>query len=103
RYSPSEMLVRALESEGAEVTAHDPLVSFWVEMGRQLPEKLPPAPAFDAVIFAVAHDEYRRLDLEQWLGGLRPLIFDANCVLAPAQRDALRRMGFPLISIGRGD
>jgi UDP-N-acetyl-D-glucosamine dehydrogenase len=106
RYSPSEILVRALESEGAVVTAQDPLVNFWEEMGRQLPEKLldklPPERAFDAVIFAVAHDEYRSLDLEQWLGELRPLIFDANCVLSPAQRDALRRMGCPVGSIGRG-
>ena len=98
--------MRGLESEGAAVTAHDPLVSFWEEMGRQVPEKLPQKlsmpPAFDAVIFAVAHDEYRRLDLEQWLGGLRPLIFDANCVLAPAQRDTLRRIGCPMGSIGRG-
>ena len=95
--------MRGLESEGAAVTAHDPLLSFWQEMGRQLPQELPPASAFDAVIFAVAHDEYRSLDLVQWLGGLRPLIFDANCVLTRAQRGALLRIACPAESIGRGD
>ena len=103
RYSPSEVLVRGLESEGAAVAAHDPLLSFWQEMGRQLPQELPAASAFDAVIFAVAHDEYRSLDLVQWLGGLRPLIFDANCVLTRVQRDALHRIGCPVGSIGRGN
>lgn len=102
RHSPSEIFVRAAEAEGAEVTAHDPLVAFWQEMNREIAAELPAAAGLDAVVFAVAHDEYRALDM-RWLDGARPLVFDANNVLTDAQREAARRLGCRVAAIGRGD
>jgi len=103
RHSPSEIFVRAAESEGAEVAAHDPLLSFWPEMGRRLLCALPRPAGFDAVIFAVRHREYTSLDIESWLDGARPLLFDANRVLGSPQRTAARRVGCRLATIGAGD
>ena len=102
RYSPSEALVRAAEAEGATVVCHDPLLSYWREMQRALPESMPAAAEFDAVILAVPHDGYRALDLAGWCNGGRPLVFDANHVLTPAQDAALRGIGCPVASIGKG-
>jgi nucleotide sugar dehydrogenase len=103
RYSPSETLLRAAEAEGAAVECHDPLVEYWPEMGRRLPREIPPPEAFDAVIFAVAHEEYARLDLRAWLGNTRPAIFDANRVLPPAVLDGAARLGCRVGAAGRGD
>jgi nucleotide sugar dehydrogenase len=102
RCSPSETLVRAVESEGAKVTCHDPFVTFWPELERQVPATLPAAQGFDAIIFAVPHDSYRVLDLPQWLGNHRPLVFDANHVLTALQRETLLRIGCHEAGIGRG-
>lgn len=103
RYSPSEVLVRAAEAEGANVVCHDPLVRFWLEMAREIPASLPSPQHMDAVIFAVAHEEYSRLDFESWLRELRPLVFDSNHVLSPAQQGTLKRLGCRIAAIGRGN
>jgi nucleotide sugar dehydrogenase len=102
RHSPSEVLVRDAEAEGAIVECHDPLVRFWPEMMRELPASLPSVDRIDAVIFAVAHEEYTRLDVESWLGEARPVVFDANHVLNAAQRSALHRLGCRVTAIGNG-
>jgi UDP-N-acetyl-D-glucosamine dehydrogenase len=102
RYSPSEIFVRAAEAEGAAVSCHDPLVTFWPELDREVTGPLPPAKDFDAVIFAVPHEEYRGIDLASWLDNSRPLLFDANNVLTAAQREAARLLECPIGSIGRG-
>lgn len=102
RYSPSETFVRAAESAGAIVTAHDPLVSHWDELERDTPAQIPDPSPYDAVIFAVPHEEYRRIDLADWLGNARPAVLDAFNVLSAAQRGTLAELGCPLASIGRG-
>lgn len=102
RYSPSETLVRAAESEGATVVCHDPLVKVWPELERKLPPVLPAAHGFDAVILTVPHEDYRALDLAQWLGNARPLVVDANRVLTGSQRLAVQRLGCPVATIGIG-
>lgn len=102
RYSPSETFVRAAESAGAVVTAHDPLVSHWDELERDTSTQLPDPSGFDAVVFAVPHDEYRRIDLAAWLGTARPAVLDAFNVLSAAQRQLLVELGCPIASIGRG-
>jgi nucleotide sugar dehydrogenase len=103
RFSPSETFVREAEAEDAEVSVHDPLVGLWQELDREVPAALPLAQGFDAVVFAVAHEDYAALNLEGWLGDARPLVFDANNVLTAGQRAALRRLGCPAAAIGRGD
>ncbi|MCC6226615.1 MAG: nucleotide sugar dehydrogenase [Microthrixaceae bacterium] len=102
RYSPSETFVRAARDAGAEVVAHDPLVSHWDELGRDTPAVVPPAAGFDAVVFAVSHREYRELDLPSWLGDARPLVYDGFGVLDAEQRRFLADTGCRVESLGRG-
>ena len=102
RYGPSESFVREAEARGAQVSCHDPLVEYWPELDRALPQEIPGPEAFDAVVFAVAHEAYTALDLSAWLAGATPLVFDANAVLSLAQRRELRDLGCELASIGRG-
>lgn len=102
RNSPTERLVREARSRGARVEVHDPLVRDWPELDLRLPSDIPPPAGTDAIVFAVAHAEYRRLDLLAWLGEARPLLFDANDVLTPEQRAILVQADHRLASIGRG-
>lgn len=103
RYSPSEPFYREARERGAEVVAHDPLVRHWEELGVDVPDALPPAEGFDAVVFAVPHRAYVNLDVDAWLGAANPLVFDANRVLSPAQLEQLRTRGGRFASIGRGE
>jgi UDP-N-acetyl-D-glucosamine dehydrogenase len=103
RYSPTETFVRAAEAMGARVSAHDPLLESWPELGRDLPRTLPEAKGFDAVVFAVPHREYASLDVATWIDGASPVILDSNHVLGSAQIAALRALGHKLILVGRGD
>lgn len=103
RYSPSETLVNEARKRGAVVHCHDSLVAEWPELGIQLPAKIPKAEGFDAVVFAVPHPEYLQMDLDRWLDGARPLIFDANDVLTRAHRRQLRQLGCRVACIGRGE
>ena len=102
RFSPAEVFVVAGSEQGATVVCHDPLVSHWAETGMALAPALPSPDGVDAVVFAVAHREYRELDLATWLGGARPYVLDANMVLSAEQRQALANVGCRSGSIGRG-
>jgi nucleotide sugar dehydrogenase len=102
RYSPSETFVVKARERGARVLCHDSLLDYWPELDWKLPAALPSPRGMDAVVFAVAHDDYKKLDLAAWLGNARPLIFDANGVLTNAQRKACRSAGCPVAGIGRG-
>jgi UDP-N-acetyl-D-glucosamine dehydrogenase len=101
RSSPSRVFRDAAQERGAELVAHDPLLSSWDGMA-ELPSELPDPSGFDAVVFAVAHPEYSALDLEAWLGQARPLVIDANAVLDHAQLHTLASLGCRVWSIGRG-
>jgi UDP-N-acetyl-D-mannosaminuronate dehydrogenase len=103
RYSPSETFVRAALDAGADVVAHDPLVDHWDELDRDVPDALPSPEGFDAVVFAVPHQEYREIDLPSWLGDARPAVFDGFSVLSDAQRRTLASLGCAVASIGRGE
>jgi UDP-N-acetyl-D-glucosamine dehydrogenase len=102
RHSPSETFVREARVRGATVLCHDPLVRYWNELRSSVLSELPPAEGVDVVVFAVAHPEYRQLDLGRWLGDAQPCVVDAADVLSAAQRGLLRRRGCPVQSIGRG-
>ena len=102
RHSPSQTFVEEARRRGAEVLPRDPLVSRWVELDVEIPAELPPASEVDAVVFAVAHGAYRRLDLGAWLADARPVVLDANGVMSPAQRAAVEEAGCVFAAIGRG-
>lgn len=103
RFSPSETFVVEAQKRGAKVTCHDPLVTHWHELKIEVPAELPSPAGFDAVVFAVAHEEYRQIDLTRWLAGHTPLLFDANCVLNADQLAAGRNVGCRVLCVGRGD
>jgi len=104
RYSPSTVFTEALLEEKSTVIAQDPLVKEWD--GCQLPVEnalSSPQLTVDAVVFAVAHTEYKSISPTEWLADShRPLIVDANCVLTQAQRNDFQQLGCKVVSVGRG-
>ena len=103
RYSPVETLAQALIKGGANVSAFDPFVTYWPEMKRSLPEQLPEAEPFDAVVVTTPHRQFQEVDLLSWLGNARPVVLDAVNALLKSQRDRCRSAGVRVESIGRGD
>lgn len=102
RFSPSETLVNELVAQGANVTCHDPYLTYWDELSKTLPEQFPSSTDFDAAIFAVSHRLYRELDLAGWATGCQ-LVLDANCVFTKNQRESARARDIRVESIGRGN
>lgn len=105
RFSPSEVLYHGLTQLGAEVDVHDPLVDVWEEVGVTVMQKVPDLTQYDAVIFAVAHEPYRQLDLIRLLGRNERLIYvlDAFVVFDKDQRNAFRSAGINFEALGVGD
>jgi nucleotide sugar dehydrogenase len=102
RATPAAVFLAEAERRGARVLLHDPMVRRWAELGLEVPGELSVPDRLDALVFAVAHADYRRLDFRAWLNGARPAVLDANNVLSADQRAQLRALGCPLASIGRG-
>lgn len=103
RDSPSAPFVLRARDRGADVLLHDPLVSRWDELGTDVLTALPSLDGVDAVVLAVPHAAYREIDFTQWLNGDRPVVLDANNVLAARQRAQLGELGCVVASIGRGE
>jgi UDP-N-acetyl-D-mannosaminuronate dehydrogenase len=102
RFTPAQTFVEALREESAEVAFHDPMVDEWSELAESVGAALPDSRDFDAIVLGVGHTQYRELAWLAWLGPARPLIVDANRVLAPAQAAALRGAGVPVVVVGSG-
>ena len=102
RYSPSAILGEGLAQHGARVEFHDPMVEAFEEMDVPLHTDLPSAADYDIIVFAVAHREFKALDLRKWLGEARPFIFDSNGVLSSQALTQLADAGFKVGAIGRG-
>jgi UDP-N-acetyl-D-glucosamine dehydrogenase len=103
RFSPAEAFIKEAKKEGAQVIPHDPLVDYWEETRLHVHKELPDAETLDAVVFAVPHQSYRKIDIRGWLkGNGECLIVDANNVLTDGQRSVVRQMGNRLVQIGRG-
>lgn len=129
RYSGSELLVRRLTEVGAEIRIHDPYVEHWYELENQdmypapghswsrffrnqdhlqetkvlknLPEALK---GVEAIILAVPHEEYKKLnpdDIVKWAG--QPIaVIDCFGILSD---DSIRRyfeLGCEVKALGRG-
>lgn len=129
RYSGSEIIVRKLTEMGAEVKAHDPYVARWWELEKQ--DSYPAAGSSwsrffrnqehlnefrmsqdlegalkgsDAVIFAVRHEPYLRLDpdaLVRMAGG--PLaVVDCFGILEDKRIERYFELGCEVKGLGRG-
>ncbi len=103
RFSPSQIFFEEAKRRGAEVTPQDPLVEHWPELDLRVQQDLPNPANFDAIVFAVAHEEYRGLDICSWLGTHRAFVMDANRVLSSEQLNSLAENGYPHASMGRGN
>jgi nucleotide sugar dehydrogenase len=102
RSSPTAVLAASLIDRGAQVEFSDPLAASFDEVPARLHNRLPLAGDYDVIVFAVAHREYRELDLLSWIGDARPLIFDANGVFSSETLCSLQRAGLRVGGIGRG-
>ena len=102
RYSPTEMLFRKLKKSNAIVTVHDPMVTFWNEMGIKVSKSYPNMNSFDAIVFTVRNEEYKKINFKKKINKKNILIMDANNVLSEKQHKILKEKNYNLISIGRG-
>ena len=102
RFSPSEIFYNEAKAEGAEVSAHDPLVEFWDEVDMDIETVLPDSADFDAIVFAVPHKEFADITLNEWITQNNILLFDANNVLTKTQVSAIKENNLNYMSIGRG-
>jgi UDP-N-acetyl-D-glucosamine dehydrogenase len=129
RYSGSELVVRRLTEMGAEMRVHDPYVDHWYELENQ---DVYPAPGHswsrffrnqdhlqeirvqkdlpkalrdvDAVILAVPHEEYLKLDpddIVKWAG--QPIaVIDCFGILTDAAIRRYFELGCEVKALGRG-
>ena len=102
RNSPSQIFMEEARARGAQIICHDPYVSYWPEMDITMHSDLPSPREAQAVVFAIPHEAYIKLDILAWLNGAQPLIFDANDVLTSRQLDDLKESGISVWRIGRG-
>ena len=76
-------IIKTLEDYNADVTIHDPWANpaiakheYGVELQNELPQE-----TFDAVILAVAHNEFKELDLNQITNGVS-VVYDVKGILS---------------------
>ena len=102
RLSPSEIFYKEATKLGAKIFVHDQMVKYWSQLGIKVMQKIPKINTFDAVIFAVRHDAYSKINFDKWIENTKSiLIFDANKVLKNNQIKAIQKKSI-YMSIGRG-
>ncbi len=129
RYSGSEIIVRKLTEMGAEVKAHDPYVTHWWELEKQetypsagtswsrffrnqdhlsefrmTPDLAEAIKGADAVIFAVRHKDYLKLDADEvvkMIGGPAAII-DCFGILDDPKIERYFELGCEVKGLGRG-
>ena len=129
RYSGSEVIVRKLTEMGAEVSAHDPYVAHWWELEKQ---DTYPAPGYswsrffrnqenlselrisktlsealrgaDAVVLAVRHEAYLKLDPDEVIRmtGRPVAVIDCFGILDDAAIRRYFELGCEVKGLGRG-
>ena len=103
RNAPAEAFYREARTRGAVLLCHDPFVRHWEELELDVAATPPDPIDVDAVVFAVPHRAYRKMDVASWLRDVRPLIYDCDNVLSGETRSRLRAIGCRVESTGRGD
>jgi len=129
RYSGSEIILRKLTEMGADVKAHDPYVQHWWELEKQdtypalgaslsrffrnqeqlqgfsmTPDLEHVLKGSDAVVFAVRHQPYLKLDPDQVFGmtGGPVAIVDCFGILDDAKIERYFELGCEVKGLGRG-
>jgi UDP-N-acetyl-D-glucosamine dehydrogenase len=106
RYSPTEVFYDKCTKEGAVVTLHDPLVSFWQEKSLEIDTNVHhlKKKKHDAAIFAVRHGAYLNLtsdDIVSLLPGVK-VIIDANNIINDDTAKLLSTRGIRMKGVGKG-
>ncbi|MBN2830035.1 MAG: nucleotide sugar dehydrogenase [Candidatus Cloacimonetes bacterium] len=106
RHSPSKTLVEFLRKDFALVKTHDPYVEAWPELEESVVEREYDAvlPEADVVVFAVGHDQYRKLKPEFVVSstGKKPLIVDCSNLLNDDTIAAYKALGCKVKGVGKG-
>ncbi|HOC01125.1 MAG TPA: nucleotide sugar dehydrogenase [Verrucomicrobiota bacterium] len=129
RYSGSEVMVRKLAEMGADVKVHDPYVEHWWELEAQdtyphpgyslkrffhrqdqlvnlriQPDLKAALNGVDAVVFAVRHQQYLKLDPDAVFRQVgKPFaVVDCFCILSDAQIRRYLELGCEVKGMGRG-
>ena len=106
RSSPTELFYKRCKQEGAEVFLHDPLVKYWEEQDVYIETDLKKCQFqnIDAVIMAVAHDEYMEMSANEIfeLTGHPKLVLDANNIIDDFKANKLRTLGCQVAGVGKG-
>ena len=101
RNSPSELFFKKMTSLGAKVVIHDPIVNYWEEINSNVHKKIPNINKFDAVVFAVKHKEYEKINFKNCKPKNKNfLLYDANNVLSSKQKKILKKLDLNFISAG---
>jgi len=106
RSSPAAVFYDRCVEEGATVTPHDPLVSFWPEKGLSVQQDFASFrnSVHDTAVFAVRHPLYLRLtasDIVREIAGLTCVV-DANNVITDTVARDLARSGVRVAGVGKG-
>jgi len=106
RYSPSEIFYKQCQKSGVKVILHDPIVSYWNEMGLKIKKDLKSVKArkVDAIVLALNHNQYRKMKPGDFLRLLKPggLILDCNDVISDKKAVALKNIGYRICGVGKG-
>ena len=129
RYSGSELIVRKLTEMGAEIKVHDPYVQHWWEFESQdnypavgesrsrffrnqerlkelrvIPELADALKGSDAVVLAVRHEEYLKLDPNDIveMAGHPLAVLDCFGILDDGKIERLFELGCEVKGLGRG-
>ena len=103
RYSASIELAKMFIKEGVSVTSHDPMIKEELPPELNFSSDLPKSSEFDAIIFTVAHNFYKELNLKEWLSGYEGFILDSNNILEENDIKILRMLKIIFKIVGRGD
>lgn len=100
RNSPSTDFAKKLISKGAKIYGHDPLVITWGRFEKYRVRSLKNIHQIDAVVLAVNHDEYKKIDLTK-LDIKSKIILDTRNVATEKQKKKFFEKKLNYISLGR--
>lgn len=102
RDSPALELIKKIKSQATKVFVYDPVVSKFYSKTFTLINKLPSTDEIKIFVFTTQHNEYKRINMKDWIKNNKIIIIDSNNVLSKKQRDYIDNTNSELISIGRG-
>ena len=98
RSSPSILLSNYLKKQQVNLYFHDPLTNKEDNIQLGVSNKLPKFGLFDAVLFCVKHERYKRINFKKL--SKKPIYFDLNCVLNNHQIHHMIKNNYKLEILG---